>query len=232
MDYAVNSVSKARKLTNIVAKKIIVKNLYEQINFPGDRISKRKRKKEKRFIGKRSHYWQNATRVMRLTMYPTYSKPFLPHKKVPSMHIEWRLRKSWNIRKYTGISRISDLINFNCERFFTDMSRKRIKLKAINHKLHGKSLLKSDDLMIGVNSIILALGGSELTAIEASKLYCKMCKIGNAAQLRHHHLKEKNDEEENQSSKQKNYYRIASYLKATKYAPLICRYIPLDEINL
>ena len=229
MDYAVESVPEARKLTEIVAKKIIVKNLYEQINLPDDRISKRKRKQEKRFIGKRSHYWQNATKIIRLVMYPAHSKPFLPQNRVPSIHIEWRLRKRCNIRKYTGISTVSDLINFNCERFFTDMSRKRIKLKAINHKIHGKNLLKSDDWIIGLNASIFAITGSKLTAKEASKMYCKICKISSAAKLRHHHLKEKNDEEGNVSSERKNYYRISSFLKDTTYATLICRYLPLDE---
>lgn len=75
-------------------------------------------------------------------MYACYSKAALP-SKIPCAHIEWRIRKSRIIRKYTGIKTIDDLIKFDFRGFFMGHGRRFFKFVKINHKMHGFHLLTS-----------------------------------------------------------------------------------------
>lgn len=134
-DFPCKSKLIAKRRVRSAAQKLAIKN-----NSHFKYYIKKPQNPKGRFFENKIWYWGDKDRDMKFVMYACYSKAALP-SKIPCAHIEWRIRKSRLIRKYTGIHTIDDLIKFYFRGFFIGHCRRFLKFVKINHKMHGFHLL-------------------------------------------------------------------------------------------
>lgn len=80
----------------------------------------------------RTGYWQNDS--IKYVIYPRFSK----FNGWPCLHVEWRLNKSRNVSKHTGIYNVADLLTFDIKTSFLNLYKRLIYYKGIDYESLGR----------------------------------------------------------------------------------------------
>ena len=115
----------------------------------------------------------SGSKRIKYVVYPRRSK----YNDKPCVHGEWRLKSKHVIKTKTGIETIEDLLKFNCEKQFEELSEKFITHRIINMTKLGKWLEGID----GRKRIFTKRQQMKIDLV--AKTFCRAYKINTYAEL-------------------------------------------------
>jgi hypothetical protein len=124
----------ADRLMSVSGKKYTAKFIiYDAENDPRINRKKNDPKLKEEIFSTRTGYWGNRN-SFEYVVYGRRSKIC----KLPATHTELRILGSYNIKKRTGIKSISDMKNFDFQKFFEENDKKYLVYEAINYNAIGR----------------------------------------------------------------------------------------------
>jgi len=184
LDILTASEAAAETMLKRIAKTMTRRYVSEHKLFQASDLKYDKRdssERPERLFSDNTYYWGSRKNALHLAVYAAYSKVYPPEQKIPSVHLEWRIRHASEIRKKTGVDELRDLLALDLKTMFFSLFHASMRFNSINHEKHGRFLLNAKH----------KLKIDPAKAAEASHDFCSAQGIQSFAQLRNFYKQER-----------------------------------------